>query len=205
MVRIGESFGPHSDAKKLYYTYLLIPAVVVGCVFAIASIAIVYFVEAPGSWAAVVALFVPYLIVIGFVAYWIPKYFPTVSYMLTEDRIVFQGGHWWKRKSYVPYNRITNIDLLQGPLSRRYGLGKVSIQTAGYSGQAGSSGRFAEISIFGVKDFEEIKDAIMGMVVRYKPVGAEAGVETAHKTLDVETLEELKRIRKGIEELSGKK
>ncbi len=201
LASIGESFKPDPDTRKLYYAYLLIPALILAVIISSASTAILLYVEYPRSLVPVSALVVPYLVAVVFVAYWIPRYLSTVSYTLSEDRVIFVGGLWWKRKSFVPYNRITNIDLQQGPLSRRFGLGKVSIQTAGYSGQAGGP-RFAEIAIFGVKEFEGIKDAIMSMIVRSRPVAIEAGVETVHRTSDTEILEELRRIRKGIEVLS---
>ncbi len=190
--------------KKLYYAYLSIPAVAIAAVFSVGSVAILLYVGHPESWEAILAMFVPYLVAVGFVIYWIPRYYDTVSYTLSEDRIIFQGGLWWKRKSFVPYNRITNIDVLQGPLSRSFGVGKVSIQTAGYSGQAGGGRRFSEIAIFGVKDFEQIKDSIMGVVSRYKPMAVEAGVEADHRPLDAEILDELKKIRVAVEDQSGK-
>ncbi len=201
--RIGERFGLDPNARKLYYTYLLIPALLLACLIVLAVSSLIYF-AVPEYWIVALGLAVPYLAVVGSVAYWISKYLPTVGYTLAADRVVFEGGVWWKRKSFVPYNRITNIDIIQGPLSRHFGLGKVSIQTAGYSGQPSSGVRFAEISIFGVKDFESIKDAIMGMIVRSRPVAVEAGVETTHVMPDAEILEELRRIRKGIESLASR-
>ena len=198
MVGIGESFRPHPDLKKLYYAYFLIPVLVLAVILSVAGVLVLLYAEPPESWVAVSATVIPYLVAVGFVAYWIPRYFRTVSYTLADDRIIFQGGLWWKVKSFVPYNRITNIDIVQGPLSRRFGLGKVSVQTAGYSGQSGGGGRLAEIAIFGVKDFDEIKDAIMAIISRYRPVAVEAGVEAAQGPL-AEVLHELRRIREDIE------
>lgn len=190
--------------KKLYFAYLLIPALILAAVFSAGSVAAFLYAKPPESWAAILGMVIPYLAAAGFVAYWIPRYYASISYSLSEDRIVFQGGLWWKRKSFIPYNRITNIDVFQGPLSRSFGIGKVSIQTAGYSGQSSGGRRFSEISILGVKDFEEIKDAIMTIVTRYRPMAVEAGVETSHRTVDAEMLDELKKIREAIESQSVK-
>lgn len=196
--RIGSSFRPHRDTKKLYYTYLSAPAAVVGAVIA-AAVAAVYYFAVPYPWAVAVGLLVPYLAVLGFVAYWIPRYISTVAFTLGEERIVYEGGIWWRRKSFVPYNRITNIDVFQGPLSRAFGLGKVSVQTAGYSGPASGRTRFAELSIFGVKDFDAVKDAIMSVVARHRPVAVEAGADQ-----EPDAVSELRKIREGIEELVRK-
>lgn len=204
LARIGESFHPHPDARKLYFAYLLIPALILALVISPASLVIILYVAPPGSWLATSGLIIPYLAAVVFVAYWIPRYLSTVSYMLGEDRVVFEGGLWWRWKSYVPYNRITNIDLVQGPLSRRFGLGKVSIQTAGYSGQSSSGTGVAEISIFGVKDFEAIKDAMMSVISRSRPMAVEAAAETNPMAQGAEVLEELRKTRKGIEDLSNR-
>lgn len=195
---IGETFGPRPEARSLYRVYLLIPALLFAVAISVGSAAILYYVAAPISWIAVSGLVAPFLVVVGFVAYWIPRYLSTVTYQLAADRVIFEGGLWWKRKSYVPYNRITNIDVMQGPVSRRFGLGKVSIQTAGYSGQS-SGARFAEIGIFGIRDFEGIKETLMRMAMKSRPIAVEAGAETSEQLQDGEILEELRRIRKGID------
>lgn len=197
-IRVGEAFTPHRDARKLYYVYLGVPAVVVGGAFASAVAALLYFSVAEW-WIVALALFVPYAAAVAFPLYWIPRYMSTVAFTLAEERVVYEGGVWWKRKSFVPYNRITNIDVMQGPVSRAFALGKVSIQTAGYSGQSSGGARFAEISIFGVKNFEAIKDALMTAAVRHRPVAVEAGVETGREGDEV--VAELRRIRAGIEDL----
>ncbi|MDG7007556.1 MAG: PH domain-containing protein [Nitrososphaerota archaeon] len=46
--------------------------------------------------------------------------------------MVYEGGVWWKRKSFVPYNRVTNIDVIQGPVSRHFGFGRVTWPTCGF-------------------------------------------------------------------------
>ena len=199
--RTGRSFTPHHDAKYLYLTYLLAPTLAIGLMIVLVDGALVFY-DVPGHWYAVLGLAIPYVLALAVVEYWIPRYLATVKYVLAEDRVIFEGGLWWRRKSFVPYNRITNIDIMQGPLSRHFGLGKVSIQTAGYSGQANSGVRLAEISIFGVKDFEGIKDLMMDKIARTKPVAVEAGMEPDHGRPDDEILMELRKIRRGIEDLS---
>ena len=54
----------------------------------------------------------------------------------------------------MPYNRVANIDVVQGPLSRRFALGKISIQTAGFSGGgSGGNAKEAEAIIVGIKNY----------------------------------------------------
>ena len=201
--RVGETFGPHPEARRLYYVYLAVPALVLAALIVVV-VSTLYLAGIAEYWIVALSLAVPYLLVVVPIAYWIPKFLSTIRYTLGTDRVVYEGGVWWKRKSFVPYNRVTNIDVIQGPLSRHFGLGRVSVQTAGYSGTSGSGPRFAELSIFGVKDFDTIKDDIIGMIVKFRPMAVEAAAETGTSRLDAEMLEELKKIRKGIEELSSR-
>lgn len=65
--------------------------------------------------------------------YWIRAFHSTIKFILESDEIVVTKGAWWKTKSIVPYNRIINMNIEQGPISRALGLEKLSIQTAGFS------------------------------------------------------------------------
>jgi len=100
----------------------------------------------------------------------------------------------------VPYNRITNISIYQGPISRHYGLGKLSIQTAGFSGTSSSGAKVAEAVIFGVKNFEEIKDVIINFVRGIRPEAVEAEAELKpSKDMNQQILAELRKIRKTLQ------
>ena len=191
-MKIGERFGPHPDLKRLYHVYLLVVAVVV--FVAISPIILAGLLFFPIISAL---LFLLFLLAVSAAALWISKYYSSISYLFTENEIIIEKGVWWRRKSAVPYNRITNIDVVQGPISRRFGLGNVKIQTAGYSGGGGA---VAEASIFGVKNFEEIKNFLINLMRGRRPVAVETEPETLsqEETLH-EILAELKKIRKILE------
>lgn len=130
--------------------------------------------------------------------YWIPKFHSSITYSLEEDEISVSKGVWWKTKSFVPYNRITNVNIHQGPISRNFGLGKLSIQTAGFSGSTSSGVKTAEAVVFGIKNFEEVKDAVMEYVIGAKPQAVEAE-DRPRRNVEQQILEELQRIRKAVE------
>jgi hypothetical protein len=136
------------------------------------------------------AIFLPTL-------YWIPKYYRTMVYMLTDREIVWRRGVWFRNTGIVPYNRITNVDIIQGPISRGLGIAALKVQTAGYSAP---SGRTSEIKIEGMKNFEQLRETIMGFVRGGKPVA----VETYEGGDESKILGELVRIRKLLEKRSGK-
>jgi len=193
-IRIGEEFKPSPQFKKLYYIYLPL-----AIIFAILW------------WYLPVLLFTPFEVKVGitipvlatliFVAYWIPKYYETIAYKLTKDEIVWRRGVWFKKTGIVPYNRITNIDVVQGPISRILGIASLKIQTAGYSGPSGGFGYPAEIKIEGVEQFEELRELIMEFVKGKKPVAVETYEE---ENIDLKILDELVKIRKLLEKSSEK-
>ena len=198
---VVKEFGADSELKSLYLVYLGI--VLLGC-FLWWMIPVVVFVvlsfEARIGVIAALSCFVPLLIAAGVTLYWIPKFYSSITYVLQGDKITVTRGVWWKTKSFVPYNRITNISIYQGPISRHYGLGKLSIQTAGFSGTSSSGGKVAEAVIFGVKNFEEIKDIIITFVKGMKPEAIEAEAETKPtKDTNQQILAELRKIRKAVE------
>jgi len=199
-VKIGERVRPHPDFRTLYYSYLLIPSAIL-LISTILPGLIAAFLYLPfiDALSASALFLIPFLLVVGFIAFWIPKYCSSISYVFTQSEIVVERGVWWRHKSTVPYNRITNIDVVQGPVSRHFGLANVKVQTAGYSA-TGSYARVAEATIFGIKNFEEIREFIINLVRGLRPVAVEAGVEAAApEEATRQMLAELRKIREILE------
>ena len=203
-MKIGEASKPDRELMRLYYTYLLIVGLVI-FIGVILPVVVAAFLTLSLDQVVIVsssAIF-PFLAVVFLIAFWIPKYYDSISYTFTEDEIMLERGVYWKHKSIVPYNRVTNIDIVQGPLSRRVGVGNVRVQTAGYS-TASSGGATAEAQIFGVTNYEEIRDFILAKVRGRKPVAVEAEAEIPTPKEDTKmVLAELRKIRKLLEERSG--
>ncbi len=184
--KIGEEFKPAPQFKKLYYIYLVL-AIFLGILTWYIPVAL--FAEFSVTLILSVVI-IPALI---FTAYWIPKYYDSMFYRLTENEIVWRRGVWFKKTGIVPYNRITNIDIVQGPISRRLRMASLKIQTAGYS--VSGAGGSAEIRIEGVEEFEELRELIMGFVRGRKPMA----VETYGEDSNLKILNELVRIRELLE------
>jgi len=198
---VVKEFGADSELKRLYQVYLVI--VVVGGFLWWMVPVVVFVVLSFEMWigvAVALSCFVPLLFAAGITFYWIPKFHSSITYVLEDDKITVTRGVWWKTKSFVPYNRITNINIYQGPISRRFGLGRLSIQTAGFSGTSSSGAKVAEAVIFGVKNFEEIKDIIINYVKGIRPEAIEAEAETQPtKGMNQQILAELRKIRKALQ------
>jgi membrane protein YdbS with pleckstrin-like domain len=182
-MKIGEEFRPSTVLKDLYYiqVFLLFAVFVLPWFIPLALFVPVWI-------SVLVLLFTLPLFLLGIL--WIYLYYPTIIYKLTDHEIVWKRGVWFRTTGIVQYNRITNVDIKQGPLSRMFGIASLNIQTAGYSA---TNARASEITIEGMKNFEEIRDVLMGFVRGGKPVAAQ--------TFDEEdrVVAELVKIRKLLE------
>ena len=161
-IRIGEDFRP----EPAFRTYLSLSSLLL-------VVFVLFFLVLPLGMAGfpwLVAGIVLLLLVGGFALLWARLYFDTVVYNLNETEIAWRRGVWFRQTGIVPYNRITNVDILQGPVMRYFGISDLRIQTAGYSAKA-----TAEIRLNGIADPAPLRDMIMGYVRDRPPVAAVTG------------------------------
>jgi uncharacterized protein len=130
---------------------------------------------------------------------WVGLYYKSMWYEIREDEMSWKRGVWFRTTGIVPYNRITNIDVRQGPVMRLLGISTLAVQTAGYSGQA-----VPEIRIEGMEHAEELRELIRSLVRQPGNSGDGTGGVTAHAppepfTTDQKILNELVRIRQLLE------
>ncbi|WFN34120.1 PH domain-containing protein [Methanogenium sp. S4BF] len=126
--------------------------------------------EGAGSALAVMAGIFAVLAFTG--GLWAFLYYDTVCYLLTPTEMTWGRGILWKQTGIVPYNRITNVDIIQGPVMRVFGISNLRIQTAGYS-----ANQMAEIKLQGIRDPEPLRAVIMDFVRSGHPVAAVTGAE----------------------------
>ena len=76
------------------------------------------------------------------------------GYAVREKDIIHTKGYWLRTQLTVPYNRVQHVEIEQGPLARAFGLGGISVYTAGDSG--------GDLSISGIEyaEAERIKQFI---------------------------------------------
>lgn len=180
--------------KSLYFTYLMLVTIPLFMLGFGVSLYLFLMVEKMIAIMFTAFYVIPLIIITLFISYWIPKYYDSIKYTLTETEVRVERGVWWKMKHAVPYSRIMSVDTIQGPISRRFGIGTVDIYTAGYTGQAGGrSGlgtRRAEASIMHVPNFVELRETILD-VVKGRPLFG-----TSLESIGKQILEELREIKK---------
>jgi membrane protein YdbS with pleckstrin-like domain len=131
------------------------------------------------------------ILILIFVA-WVRLYYASMWYELKDDEMSWKRGVWFRRTGIVPYNRITNLDVIQGPVMRMLGISTLSIQTAGYSGQA-----VPEIRIEGIEHADDLRELIRTLV-RQSGVhsdGTGGGPPQITLPTDQKIIEELVKIR----------
>ena len=141
-----------------------------------------------------------FIVVFVIFAYWVKLYYQSMWYELHDDEMRWKRGVWFRTTGIVPYNRITNLDLKQGPVMRWLNISTLSIQTAGYSGQA-----VPEIRIEAIEHAEELRELIRTLVrqsgsgIHNDGTGTNAPVPVQISTGSMSTnllmLDELKKIR----------
>ena len=136
---------------------------------------------------------------------WTRLYYATMAYELHDDELRWRRGVWFRTTGIVPYNRITNLDLKQGPVMRWLKISTISIQTAGYSGQS-----VPEIRIEAIEQAEELREILRASVRACSgrsdgtgtgvPTSPRAEVPFASTGTSMLILDELKKIRALLEQ-----
>ena len=126
-------------------------------------------------------------------------YYKSMWYEIREDEMSWKRGVWFRKTGIVPHNRITNIDTRQGPVILALGISTLSVQTAGYSGQA-----VPEIRLEDIEHAEELCELIRSLVRQPGSGGDGTGGATFRNaavpvTTGQKILDELVRIRHLLE------
>jgi membrane protein YdbS with pleckstrin-like domain len=95
-------------------------------------------------------------------------YYDSFTFLLTEDMLLIEKGVLFKNKIVVPYSRVQNVNIKQGPLQRILGISSVYVITAGvtYFGGNYASGMGAHLP--GIPFPDELAEIIMRKVRMYK-------------------------------------
>ncbi|MGC9445037.1 MAG: PH domain-containing protein [Candidatus Methanospirareceae archaeon] len=196
-VKLDEEFRPAPQLRTLYYIYLLLGVLIGVLPWFVPLVFYLPRVSDNTLFIIIFVLLLPLLIVLGFIVYWIPRYYRTIRYKLTNDDVEWQRGVWFQQTGIVPYNRITNIDTVQGPIQRMLGIAALRIQTAGYSGQQAQ----AEIKMNGIEHFDALRALLMDCIKGKKPAAVEtyAADEKEAPTGTEAIVQELVRIRELLE------
>ena len=142
---------PHRNLRSLYLTYLLI-IIWAGILPWLIPLTFL----TPPDLILIITL--PLLGVVIFLIWWTGAYYHTIVYRFSDDAISWEQGVWWRQTGTVPYNRITTVDIIQGPLSRLFGISMLKVHVAG--NEAGTESE-AELKINGMTGAGTLKEYII--------------------------------------------
>jgi membrane protein YdbS with pleckstrin-like domain len=83
------------------------------------------------SWRVIAGYAVPLALLVFWAQVWPAKAYRHTSYRIDAAGIEIRRGVIWRRVINVPRSRVQHTDVSQGPIERSYGLGTLTIHTAG--------------------------------------------------------------------------
>jgi membrane protein YdbS with pleckstrin-like domain len=185
---------PEPEQRTLWY-------VTWGIVFAPGTLALLLLLLANPVVFGV--LLVVWLVVMVLILLWIPAFYQSIGYSIESDAVRGQAGVFWRRHVTVPFVKITNIDVTQGPLQRAFNLGTIQIQTAG---AGGSQGAHAELRLVGIRQLESTRETIREKIRTYDTRRLEGqAAEPPGPTPDQPVLQQILQELQAIRELLQKR
>jgi len=148
------------------------------------------------AWSVIIALLG--IVVVILIQLYLFAYIKTLRYRLSGDDLRLDSGVFWKKRKVIPLHKITNVNTLQGPLERLYGLGHLNVQTAGHGASTSPEGR-----LVGLEEFEKIKEEIM-QKVRLVKSEATATEDRPRERTEQELLKEMLEVLSRIEKNTQK-
>lgn len=117
-----------------------------------------YWVWSPVLVFTVLIVTIPIAILYFLIAnMFINRYLANLSCTLTERTLDIKKGILNKTESTIPLEKITDLQLFQGPIMRFFGLHGFKVETAGQSSGAGG----ALVNIVGIVDTKDFRKAVL--------------------------------------------
>ena len=138
-IPIGEARKLHPNIKKVWILCGGITAVILGVGALVFEFLVLDEIEPLESLpiGLLSGLLVVFLIVLTFVSTKLE--YNAWSYTVRSYDVLVCHGVFWKKRICIPRLRIQHVDILSGPLDRRFDLCKVSLFTAGTSEAANAA------------------------------------------------------------------
>ena len=156
----------NSNVKKYW---LLAPVILFTCLIVTIPIAILYYVIA---------------------SFFVDRYLANMSCTLTERTLDIKKGIWNKTESTIPLEKITDLQMFQGPIMRYFDLHGFKVETAGQSAGAGG----ALVNMIGIVDTVGFRKAVLAQRDRLhdrdtgsapRPASHDVGVETSSEQVEI--------------------
>ena len=95
------------------------------------------------------------------VAYFAVAWVKMLRYGLTDTTLLINEGIWFKSRKTIPLDKITDLELVQGPLLRVLGMWIIKVQTASTGSQMPAA------RLIGLVNPEQIREEILTAKIAY--------------------------------------
>jgi len=95
------------------------------------------------------------------VAYFAVAWVKVLRYSLTDTALLINKGIWFKSRKTIPLDKITDLELVQGPLLRVLGMWIIKVQTASTGSQMPAT------RLIGLVNPEQIREDILTAKIAY--------------------------------------
>jgi len=117
-----------------------------------------YWVWAPVMLLTVLIVTIPIAILYAIIAsIFTGRYLANLHCTLTERTLDIKKGVWNKKESTIPLEKITDLQLFQGPIMRHFGLYGFKVETAGQTSEPGG----ALVNLIGIVDTKGFRKAVL--------------------------------------------
>lgn len=117
-----------------------------------------YWTWQPVFILSILIVTIPFAIIYFFVSrFFIDKYLENLSCTLTERTLDIKKGIFNKTESTIPLEKITDLQLFQGPIMRYFDLYGFKVETAGQSTAGGGS----LVNIVGITETKAFRKAVL--------------------------------------------
>ncbi|MEL6795342.1 MAG: PH domain-containing protein [Planctomycetota bacterium] len=100
---------------------------------------------------------IPLLPIVFILGYWlIQKYLDNLSCVLTDRTLELKRGILNKTESTIPLEKITDLQMFQGPVMRYFGVHGFKVETAGQTVGVGSL-----MSVIGIENAPEFRQGVL--------------------------------------------
>jgi membrane protein YdbS with pleckstrin-like domain len=106
-------------------------AIVVGVAAAGSLVALVIRLLSEGGFRLLMVWPLAVLLASWFFWSWPARAYRYTGYRIDDHGIEIRRGVYWRAVINVPRSRVQHIDVTQGPINRRFGLGTLTVYTAG--------------------------------------------------------------------------
>jgi len=91
---------------------------------------------------------------------WVKRYYNSLKLDLTDRTVVIKKGVWFRKELTIPFDKIQDISIHEGPILKAFGIMSLRIETAGQRNAATGQ---SDADLTGLIDARGMRDRILAL------------------------------------------